>query len=1097
MPKNAAPKFWDLTPVNGEYDSYVPVIVDPPPDVDPPPPPGDLNRVEFAEIPEIIFIKGYTETIDLGIFMIDPGNRWTPGDLFNQNNWQSRLDVTLEGAIPAGLTFGQRSMKLTFDGSLGETQSGLCRLKVNNTYSRWFEISVLKPLLTWGNNASGAPPSTHGHFTPPTQAEVADVPSTHVMSFQQLFRNYWQPNQKNCFLIMGGAEYYNRTGDSWNGMTNAFPANGSVYLVGEPNNRPILRFNPKVSGAGYTLGLYPKFGKQFYLKNFQVYGNVELAVNVKGVVIGCGLVWAPGDMDQAVCWNVKLSQTAQEPWKVQSPDTLDYLDMIGFIINTHGYHCSGSHMQYHLASSVSPPNDQNFEFTSQNRVMVNINNCRFTGSRTGQTLKSDNDCTMRNSYLGPNEDWTNPAYAYTLTSQVPCQIHSGLRNLIYNNKIEHLYTDASGQAWTIFLQRRNATAGGETKPPYFGESVLSDEKSYTNNRILGEVYHGTTTYNDYPVKDVPWWNAAHFRPFTDIYNPFLSQAWFAYNQVVNIDGKSMFPTANPGKAIAHRQACSMPHKGRKAFDSSHDPLGVPDNWVNTVASSWVNNTFTGYTTPLHLDEAWESIYESHYGPWKFTGNGVQTVFPMPGIVVPATPQQASWLVYFDGVLVSHTIDNTGYEPIPGFSTVSAAADSITFTTPPGNGVEVEVSWLLPYGARGYYGAEAVSPYEPSGMSIFSNEAANQINAEIPNEFVLSYDFPPTYPLRTIVNAMPYNSAVTYPSPTLTYDMVRDVNTTTGTSDWIMNYGTRFYWKGDTAWFFGKGQFNTRAKLLKYEAIKDQWSQVGTTPPQPEPENSGHSYNHACVDHLGNKLYFREYNDNRLKIFDINTGVWTISAPMPESLIISAVALAWHPHLFDDYTVRVRERTTNFNGGVVLYAPNKLWAYNPRTDAWSLIHSNNGVRYDGQYELSAIYVRGLDAVVFGGGQQGTGKVWRIKHATAVPEQLPTAPMNFGANQISGLMMDDPDANGVLLLEKGVGAGNRAWRLFSKDNDFTGVTWEQIGDHPFNSNTPSAHWVACTNEVDGVIMAICRPTGVTNPTVRIWKPTKGFIPRIYNY
>src|SRR5262245_65190712 len=49
--------------------------------------PGD-TPFRFAEIPEIVFVRGYAGREQLGIFHIDTGNRWTPGDLDNVTGWK-------------------------------------------------------------------------------------------------------------------------------------------------------------------------------------------------------------------------------------------------------------------------------------------------------------------------------------------------------------------------------------------------------------------------------------------------------------------------------------------------------------------------------------------------------------------------------------------------------------------------------------------------------------------------------------------------------------------------------------------------------------------------------------------------------------------------------------------------------------------------------------------------------------------------------------------------------------------------------------------------------------------------------------------------
>src|SRR5262245_33324375 len=73
----------------------------------------------FAEVPEIVFVRGFADRERLGIFQIDTGNRWTPGDLENSSGWKPRVATELEirkGKLN-GVSYDSATAELHYDGS--------------------------------------------------------------------------------------------------------------------------------------------------------------------------------------------------------------------------------------------------------------------------------------------------------------------------------------------------------------------------------------------------------------------------------------------------------------------------------------------------------------------------------------------------------------------------------------------------------------------------------------------------------------------------------------------------------------------------------------------------------------------------------------------------------------------------------------------------------------------------------------------------------------------------------------------------------------------------------------------------------------------
>ncbi len=118
------------------------------------------GRLEFAPIPEVVFVRGLAETVQLGPFQVDPSNRWTAGDLTRASGWISGhptrlVDAASGQAVPsAAMNYEGSTAELRYAGQWSgdltvrlETVSGSAR-------SADFRIRVLTPTVVYGDNAA-------------------------------------------------------------------------------------------------------------------------------------------------------------------------------------------------------------------------------------------------------------------------------------------------------------------------------------------------------------------------------------------------------------------------------------------------------------------------------------------------------------------------------------------------------------------------------------------------------------------------------------------------------------------------------------------------------------------------------------------------------------------------------------------------------------------------------------------------------------------------------------------------------------------------------------------------------------------------------
>lgn len=111
----------------------------------------------FADVPEITFVRGFAERQNLGIWHIDAGNRWSPGDLRNESGWQPRVATQLEvieGSLN-GLSYDSSTAELSYDGAAA---GGWARVRLvapsKSAASAEFFVRIVVPDAIWGKDAS-------------------------------------------------------------------------------------------------------------------------------------------------------------------------------------------------------------------------------------------------------------------------------------------------------------------------------------------------------------------------------------------------------------------------------------------------------------------------------------------------------------------------------------------------------------------------------------------------------------------------------------------------------------------------------------------------------------------------------------------------------------------------------------------------------------------------------------------------------------------------------------------------------------------------------------------------------------------------------
>ena len=504
------------------------------------------SAFEFAEIPEIVFVRGYAETEHLGIFHLDTQNRWTPGDLENQSGWKPRVVTQLNmvsGNSIAGVSYDPATGVLNYDGSGSgsETITVYLSAPAENVRSTEFNIRVLAPTIAWGVNAAARFPGI-GYDSATTL-------------WQDMQRNmqpasYAEPN----VLLVTSGEYVD------NFMISSGKLN--LYVLGEPTGRPVVH--------GDNIN-FTKF-ETAYLKNLELWDTV---------VDGAGYL-----TDRKVnFYATKIYQhdSTRERSGFGSP-AYEGNSRYGIVIppgewrhwiwNFHGSQMGGTGNTTHQFYLEGRPN-----------TYAIFNNIRITGTRGCSAIKTTrNNVLVRNSHISTLQDPSRPEIG--LRATILLDIASASSTTVYNNHLVGAYnkvTGGLGSAMLFFRARRDWW--GADSPAY--PDVSWDPPTTS---LVGGGYSAPLGFGPGPETFVSkaFWDAVRSIDVSDPANPYTFQKYVAYNTFTWVDEGDTRRAAIRDDGTAPRTA---------AAQFSHTELWgtVPSNWVERSVTFVGNNLYRGWT----------------------------------------------------------------------------------------------------------------------------------------------------------------------------------------------------------------------------------------------------------------------------------------------------------------------------------------------------------------------------------------------------------------------------------------------------------------------------------------------------------------------
>jgi hypothetical protein len=503
----------------------------------PPPMPSAGGSYRFAEIPEIVFVRGYRDSEHLGIFHVDTLNRWTPGDLDNAGGWKPRVTTQLEvvtGSL-TGVSYDATTGILGYDGSGTGTETAHVRLAAaaESATSEEFNVRVLAPTIAWGADAARRFPGI-GY-------DSGSVPWQDMRRHMHQDASYAEPN----VLIVTPGRYSEDLYLAKNLL--------NLYIIGEPGGRPVLAHD------GINLdGLETAYLKNLELEDTTVHTSLNLADRITNVYVtrvyqhdstrdDNGFKASPGSPDPNGGWRYWF-------WNFHGSQM--------------GWQSNLRHQMY-------------IEGRLDSRLY--INNIRITGSKECSAVKATRPfVSIRNSYLSAVLDENNLAAG--MRSDKVVDLASAAQIVIYNNELVGAF---SQERWGVsdgllFLRARRGMWGADS-PAYPDVSLDPPVSSVRPGFAPPGFTAGPETFVD-PV----FWDTVRSHDVADPDNPYTFKKYVAYNRFRWLDeeGEKRFP--------AFRDDGTAPREAAFQGSAAEYWGTVPANWTERSVTFFADNRYEGW-----------------------------------------------------------------------------------------------------------------------------------------------------------------------------------------------------------------------------------------------------------------------------------------------------------------------------------------------------------------------------------------------------------------------------------------------------------------------------------------------------------------------
>jgi len=552
--------------------------------------PGD-TPFRFAEIPEIVFVRGYAGQEQLGIYHIDTGNRWTPGDLDNTTGWKPRIATELDmldGSV-TGVRYDPATAVLSYDGSGSGSQTVIVQLDApsRGATSARFRIRVLQPTIAWGVGAAARYPGIGFESSQMTWLDM-----------QRMLRKGASDADPNVLLVTGGR---------YEGTLYISRGKRNLYVIGDPRSRPVLA-NGRINVDDVEIGYF----KNFELINFVVNGGrfpTDRPVNVYITQIyqhdslrDQNGISAP-DYEGDSIYGIVRPPNTQTHW----------------IWNFRGFrNGSPTNLRHQIYVHGRPAG------------YLLVNNVRIDASRRCSIIKSTKYYNVvRNSRLSALEDPARPLVGYRADKLI--DIASAGETVIYNNELIGAYTPtAKGTQYGLITLRARRSWWGSDSPAYPDRSYNPPITSLNGGGYLAP--QGFTAGPETFVNQ-SFWSTVRSWNLADPQNPYTFKKYVAFNSFRWID-------EGYGRRSAVSDDGTTPRFALYLGSIAEYWGTVPPNWVERSVTFMANNRYIGWQQQDMTTQRWLD-YDTYPGQslLTFLGPGPHPYPPPPRTMVEMGGEQ--------------------------------------------------------------------------------------------------------------------------------------------------------------------------------------------------------------------------------------------------------------------------------------------------------------------------------------------------------------------------------------------------------------------------------------------------------------------------
>ena len=518
------------------------------------------GRFEFAKIPELVFVRGIAQTVQLGFYQLDPSNRWPAGDVEGTEPWLSRRATRLVDATSGTpvlgqiVTYADQSGELAYAGKWSGDVTVRLETADSAVRSVPFRIRVLTPTVAFGENVVSINEQKGWN------ARLCPVETTSFAVCRQKFSGGASDVAPLVVYIAPGTY----PGQDWYLSTRRY-----VYVLGDPGVRPTL-IGDDLAGGRKSM---------FYVANLNMR---DAHITHSGALAGYP--------NTVIVRSVYQCCETRDRNGIVNPNTGTGNDLWSVY-----WHASESRGMGGVGNTTHPAYVE-----GRPNSVFDVNNVRILGSRGSSGIKTTvNELNVRHSLLQvaetlgeiANGTCVHPGSSSGCLMHTPIDFPGFTAATIYANTFVVWRGTTVGVpngrsgvlAATIFIRQRGPSYGSDT--PNYPNKSWNPPESSQGAKLQGFCKQWSPEATTFVAEK--FWKDVRSVALESETNPCTFKHWISYNQFVQLPGSL--------RVIAVRDDGTYPAKATSQFSPTVDILRNHPLWAERSTSFLFGNTFEGFS----------------------------------------------------------------------------------------------------------------------------------------------------------------------------------------------------------------------------------------------------------------------------------------------------------------------------------------------------------------------------------------------------------------------------------------------------------------------------------------------------------------------